>query len=63
MFFWALDVAVGVGVNAYTEFQYDYIEQNGSKLGMLTRQKFVFSIALDLMGEPGPQGNTKKRNP
>ena len=57
MFFWALDVASGV--NAYTEYQYDYIKHNGSKLGMLTRQKFVSSIADDLLGEP--QGNTKKR--
>jgi hypothetical protein len=57
LFFWALDVASGV--NAYTEYQYDYIDHNGSKDGMLTRQKFVSSIADDLLGEP--QGNTKKR--
>jgi len=57
LFLWALDVASGV--NAYTEYQYDYIDHNGSKLGMLTRQKFVSSIADDLLGEP--QGNTKKR--
>jgi hypothetical protein len=48
-------------MNAYTEYQYHYIEHNGSKLGKLTRQKFVSSIALDLMGEPDPQENTKKR--
>ena len=40
-------------MNAYTEYQYDYVEHNGgSKLGMLTRQKFVSSIADDLLGEP-----------